>query len=1152
MLDKKLVQMLVMLLVATLGSIIALSHYTCCLIGLRPVLAARRDVNASAASADRPELVLQTGHALKVDGIAFSPDERLLASGSADSTIKLWDTTTSHELRTLTGHAGWVRCVAFNQDGRLLASGGADKTVKLWDTTTGIELRTLSGHASSINGLAFSPDGRLLASASADKTIKLWDVAAGRELHTLSGHTGWVTTVAFNNDGQLLASGSADATVKLWNTVTGSEVRTLTGHTDRVKSVAFHPGGEILASASSDNTVRLWRTDKGKAVQILSGHSSPVLAVAFSADGNSLLSGSTDKTVKMWETSTGRETRTITDTSDAPVIESMTFSAGGKYLASSSGNRMVDLREPFIDGASHVLTSHATGVYSVAFSVNGRWFASGSKDNTVKLWDASSGYEVRTLKGHEGFVTAVAFTPDSRLLASGSLDHTIKLWENSTGRELRTLKGHTGSVNSIALSADGSLLASASGDKTIKLWDIMAGRELRTLTGHTAEVNSVAFSSDKRLLASASADKTVKLWDTATGYESLSLYGHAAEVYAVAFSPDGHWLASASKDNTVKLWDAATGRDLRTLQANAGRATSVAFSPDGHLLATGSSSGAVKLWDVTTGSETHTLLGHTDVVNNSAFSPDGRFLASCSEDGSARIWDAGTGSLLATLVSLRETQDWLVVAPDGLFNGSPAAWNQILWRFTRSTFDTAPVEAFFNEYFYPELLADILANRKPKAAQNISQRDRRQPDVKLFISNSQSSGNSAAHIRTSDVRAVPIKLEITEAPADGSHANGSGARDVRLFRNGSLVRVWRGDVSFDKSRRAVLETNVQIVVGENRFTAYAFNQDNVKGVDATSSITGADSLKRAGVTYILAIGINKYANRQYNLRYAVADAQSFAEEVGRQKSLLNNTARIEIVPLLNEESTKENILLALKRLAGIADSIPSGAPASLRNLNPARPEDTVVVYYAGHGTAQAARYYLIPHDLAYSGSRNNVDEKSLRTMLDRSVSDVELEAAFEKIDAGQLLLILDACNSGQALDAEEKRRGPMNSRGLAQLAYEKGMYILTAAQSYQSALEVKKFGRGLMTYVLVNEGLKQMLADDAPHDGLIEMREWLDYTTWRVPQMQGAKADRARATLMEGADTFAEDDVQRPRVFYRRETEPHPLIVAGIAGQVNR
>jgi uncharacterized caspase-like protein len=147
--------------------------------------------------------------------------------------------------------------------------------------------------------------------------------------------------------------------------------------------------------------------------------------------------------------------------------------------------------------------------------------------------------------------------------------------------------------------------------------------------------------------------------------------------------------------------------------------------------------------------------------------------------------------------------------------------------------------------------------------------------------------------------------------------------------------------------------------------------------------------------------------------------------------------------------------------------------------------------------------------------------------------------------------VIDACNSGQALEAEEKRRGPMNSKGLAQLAYEKGMYILTAAQSYQAAKEAARLGHGFLTYALVEEGLKKLAADKEPKDGQVLLREWLDFATERVPQMQQDELDQQKKQGRQldrikfaEADSGNERSIQRPRVFYRRETETHPLVVA--------
>jgi len=241
-------------------------------------------------------------HSEDVFSVTFSPDGRLLASGSGDNTVKLWDVATGALVRTLTGHS-----VAFSPDGGLLASGSLDNTVKLWDVATGALARTLAGHINSVASVAFSPDGRRLASGSVDNTVKLWDVATGEELRVLAGHTLIVDSVAFSPDGRLVASGSFGTTILLWDVATGALVRSLAGHTSwiSVTSVAFSPDGRLLASGSGDETVKLWDVATGREVRTLSGHSDCVWSVAFSPDGRLLASASSDCTVRLWPVEEG-------------------------------------------------------------------------------------------------------------------------------------------------------------------------------------------------------------------------------------------------------------------------------------------------------------------------------------------------------------------------------------------------------------------------------------------------------------------------------------------------------------------------------------------------------------------------------------------------------------------------------------------------------------------------------------------------------------------------------------------------------------------------------------------------------------------------------------------------------------------------------
>lgn len=1062
----------------------------------------------------------------------------------------------THEIARVS--AGTNLTPIFSPDGRWLA----------------VEEENHLGRQTTVADLELSKVMAAVANDSVDETIRIWEVNSGRPMLEIPGHRPVDSSAVFSNDGRLMAViEDGRRGIEVWDIAQGQKLRTLAAPR-RLSVVVFSPDSRFVTGIA-DSYMQLLRhaeeasgqlrekpSDRRESIVLwdLTAEAPPQLvdageirAIAFHRDGTKLAVAG-EQGVSYWDPRnlSGPPIRV-----DEGTCESVAFSADGRRIAWAK-NSDIKVRELGSNANATVMGAPVMAVGAAVLSQDGHWLATTSEEfgqqdaGIVRLWDVGEGREAHVLTGEAAAVSSMRFSPDGRRIVTFGAK-AIAAWDSATGRQITDVGASENRPPRFVMSDDGRVSAGGP-DEQLRLFVAEAGSQPRMFSA-VGPVNFLVLSADGRWLVSSGCtysgvssptNCSMRLWNTRTLKEVRKWDENAVNM---AISSDGRHLAAAGGAGrpAIQVWDIASGALELTfgthVYGGVGVVNAIRFSPDSRLLAFSDDQNAIQVWDMASKKPVTTLVGHTNYVGLINFDQRGRIISS-SHDGTIRLWNVSTGELLVTMVFLKDPKEWLAVTPSGLFDGSPDAWNRILWRFHENTFDVAPVDTFFNEFYHPGLLAEVFAGRSPAPPRDIAQIDRRQPAVRL----SARALNAAAAIET---RMVRLRLDVEEMPADDSHATGTGARDVRLFRNGSLVKAWRGDVITAGNRHATLDIDVPITAGVNHFTAYAFNRDNVKSTDAALTMTGAKSLAHAGTAYVITIGVNEYANPTFNLKYAAADAERFAGQVAIEQQRIGRFERVQTVTLLNQDATKENILRVFRRLAGVGDLLPPTrpAPAAVEQLPPADPEDVVFIFFAGHGVTDGERFYMVPHDLGYTGGRESMDAKGLATIAEHSLSDQELERALAEVDASHVLLVIDACNSGQALEAADLRQGPINSKGLAQLAYDKGMYVLTAAQSYQAAIETERLGHGLLTYALVEMGLASGGADYAPKDGAILLREWLDFAAEHVPDLQLGLLQQSRnvkLAFIGGEENLAPEkrSLQRPRVFYRRELESQPFVVA--------
>ena len=645
-------------------------------------------------------------HGGSVTSVAFSPDGTTLASGSTDTTVKLWDVTTHTNIATLEGHRWVVTSVAFSPNGTILASAGGSE-IKLWDVTTHTNIATLEH--SECTSVAFSSNGTILASAGGSE-IKLWDVTTHTNIATLEEDRFVdVTSVVFSPAGTLLFSGNDRGRVKLWDVETKENVDTFQVNWDAVTSIMLSPDGTMLASVD-DNEIKLWDVETHTNIATLREDLDDIHSVAFSPDGTLIASGGRqffgDGAVKLWDVTTHEIIAEFEEVGTFEYVTSVSFSPDGTLLASGStagevklwniaewtstleiisGNNqegIIDtvLANPLVVEVRDWGNNPLPGV-QVTFTVT-----QGVSDDADWIeWDALPEVQASdtvTQGVLNGGSTVVEVTTDANGRAAQTLTLApkpgINFVEVSIGNASVMFEVEGVSPYKIVkISGDGQygtfgtalanpLVVEVKDRDNNPLPDLQVKFTVTAGNGLLSDrytVRHVTTDANGRAAQTLTLRQAIiNSVDGSIGYESVTFYAagaspaHIATLtgvlvsteVSVSLSPDGTLLAYGAEDNTVQLWNVATHTNIATLEGHTDGVLSIAFSPDGTLLASASADETVKLWDVKTYTNIATLEEHTDAVSL-AFSPNGTLLASGAWDGIVKVWDTVTKENIATL-----------------------------------------------------------------------------------------------------------------------------------------------------------------------------------------------------------------------------------------------------------------------------------------------------------------------------------------------------------------------------------------------------------------------------------------------------------------------------------------------------------------------
>ena len=1101
------------------------------------------------SGANAVRLVAPIGHTDVMSSLAVSPDGKFALSGAWDNTGALWEVATGRELRRF-GSQKAMRQVGFGG-----GVGGAPlqaltisySEATLWDAASGERLQRIvppivSGEEYQFTGGAVSPDGTLIAAqverwkpSPFVRHLRIYSAKTGAELFggasVLAGVD--VDVVVFSPDSKrlLIQPTSFDkkiGTLYVLDTATGERLMSLQSPagTSFIGVPHFSADGKLVVAPSfpagtdinkRNDSLLIWSWPDGALLRSLPNQGDVgYLAVSSTGDRAAIAVGHTEDPLKPVLTVSLKDGSQLSRVGfKSSSISGIAYRPGmdGLLVASNEKGQSVGL----VDYSGSVIARRFgnPGVRIVSgLAVSARGAVVGLVDATpldppdpaapptpqFRLWDFRRGAfagPLLRLDGPNGLnvtpktsfsISKNAVSADGASVVGRSGDpDAVVTWNSKTGtRQILETAWSTGDP---WISPDGTLVGVPHGE-VVRLFDTRTGsvvwsKEKPKSGEYSGGIRTGAFSVDNSRLVTGDMWGNLQVWDVTSGtvLRQWIVSSDLRDIRHIVLVPGHKDLAVAvSASGQSALWNLDTGTLVREYSKNNSvlpvELQTAAVSGDGEKIAAGGSDGVIHLWNLATGAPLGLLRGHSSDILGLCWDggEDGPRLVSTSRDGTTRVWNTtGTGGgkqtvgvvLLAPKLTEASASslDWVAFRPDGTFEGSAGGTSRV--HFARGL-QTFAVDQFSEAFLRSGLVAAALPLPGQSVAENIPP-----PPSRDSIAGAVTQG-APPIVRLTAPPAAPT-VEIAVAATE---QGGGGVKAIRLYQNGRLVggpTALRGiAVEAVSGATTTKRFVVSLAPGVNVFRAVAYSKTDLESAPVEATLTYHPAQIARPTLYVLAVGINAYQDATMNLTYARPDAEALAKffELPGKKAI-TLFGKVTVSQLVDEKATAAAIAAHLAAVAGAA-----------------KPDDVVFIYFAGHGETADGTWYFLPHEMRQMALSERVKQYGIPWST--------IEAAVGKITARKIVLVVDACKSGAALEGAVRGGADTEQQALAVMARAQGIHILTAATGQQYAAEVKELGHGILTYALL-EGLGGKAGISTESD--IYIRGLMSYVEDRVPAL---------------------------------------------------